>query len=287
MRKELLIIVFIISFVFNTIQAESGNFKEIHHAKDLVKIEIDIGSLALTSNSSDAIGVECEFDLSGNTFYNPSVTVKNNYLMVEGEVEGSRSNRFRAKVNWIITVPHSTKVEFATSEGGVIIEKFKGEFVGYTGPGGIEISNCSGRFNFTTASGNIIVDDSKGVFELTSASGAVNVDDVILDDESKFSTRSGDIMVRLSETPDFDISISTTSGSAILDFNGNKVRGYFELSSIKGRDNIVCPFDFDDEWYVRMGGPGTSQKVIKAFTKESDTPFIEISGFPGGAILRN
>lgn len=269
MRKELLIIVFIISSVFNTIQAESGNFKETHDAKDLVKIEIDIGSLVLTSDSSDAIGVECEFDLSGNTSYEPSVTVKNDYLKVEGEVKGSRDNQFRAKANWIISVPPNTKVSFGTSSGGVTIKDFKGDFVGNTGVGGIKISSCSGKFNLNTASGHIYVDD------------------VILDDKSEFSTRSGDVMVRLSETPDFDISISTTSGSAILDFNGNKVRGYFEMSSIKGRDNIVCPFDFDDEWYVRMGGPGTSQKVIKAFTKESDTPFIEISGFPGGAILRN
>ncbi len=287
MKRIILITVFIIPFVFNTVQAKSGNFKETYGAKDLVKIEIDIGSLVLTSNSSDTIGVECEFDLSGNTSYSPSVTVKNNYLKVEGEVKGSRSNHFRANVNWSITVPHGTKVKFEASSGGVTIENFKGEFVGHTGPGAIEISNCSGRFDFKTASGHISVDDSKGVFELTSASGSVNADDVILDDESKFSTKSGDIMVRLSETPDFDLSISTTSGSATLDFNGNKARGYFEMSCLKDRNNIVCPFDFENVRYVRMGGPGTSQKVIKSFTIESDTPFIEISTFPGPAILKN
>ena len=287
MKKPILIIVSMMPFVLNTVQAKSGNFRETYDGRDLVKIEIDIGGLVLTSNSSDAIAVECEFDLSGNASYSPSVTVKDNYLKIEGEVEGPRSNRFRAKVNWTITVPHSTKVEFAASSGSVIIERFKGEFVGHTGSGGIEIGNSSGQFDFKTASGNISVDDSKGVFELTSASGAVNVDDVILDDETRFSTKSGDISVRLAETPDFDLSISTTSGSATLDYAGNKVRGYFEMSCLRDRENIVCPFDFEDERYVRMGGPGTSYKVIKSFTVESDIPFIEISTFPGPDILKD
>ena len=287
MSKGLLIIVITILFVFNTTQAKSGSFIETYDAKDVVTIELDIGSLALSSDSSDAIVVKCEFDLSGNTSYKPSVAVKNGYLKVEGKVKGSRSNRFRAKVNWTITVPHSTKVEFATSEGGVILQNFRGEFVGNTGSGGIEISDCSGEFNFNTASGNIYVDNSNGVFELTSASGAVNAYDVILDDESEFSTGSGDIMVRLSESPDFGLLVSTTSGDARLDYNGNEVRGYFEMSALKDRDYIVCPYVFDDEWYERMGGPGTSEKVTKAFTRESDTPLIEISAVSGRAILKN
>lgn len=269
MKNTILAIAFVIPFAFNTIQAKSGSFKEAYDAKDVVKIELDVGSLALTSNSSDEIDVECNFDLTGDAVIKPSVTVKKNYLKVEGDVKGPRENEFRAKVNWIITVPHGTKVKFEAHSGGVIIENFKGEFVGNTKSGGIEISNCSAAFSFNTHSGDI------------------NANDVTLNDKSEFSTSSGDVMVRLSESPDSDLSVSTTSGGVTLDFNGSEVRGYFEMSSMKDRDNIVCPFSFDEEWYVRMGGPGTSYKVVKQFTKGSNTPFIEISAFPGRAVLKN
>jgi hypothetical protein len=287
MRKALLTTLVVLLLVFNTIQAKSGSFIETYETKDVVTIELDIGSLTLSSDSSDAIVVECEFDLSGNTSYKPSVAVENGYLKVEGEVKGSRSNQFRAKVNWIITVPHTTKVDFTTSEGGVILRNFRGEFVGNTGSGEIEISNCSGEFNINTGAGRIYVDDSDGAFELTSASGAVNVERVILDGESEFSTKSGDIFISLSESPCSGLLLSTTSGDATLDYNGNEVRGYFEMSALKDRDYIVCPFVFDDEWYGRMGGPGTSEKVTKAFTRESDTPLIRINAVSGRAALKN
>ena len=66
MRKAFLISTIIISFIINSVQAESGNFKEVYEAKDVVKIETDIGSLILSSNSSDKIEVECDYDMDGN-----------------------------------------------------------------------------------------------------------------------------------------------------------------------------------------------------------------------------
>ena len=59
------------------------------------------------------------------------------------------------------------------------------------------------------------------------------------------------------------------------------------MSALKDRDYIVSPFVFDDEWYGRMGGPGTSEKVTKAFTRESDTPRIRITAASGRATLKN
>ena len=94
-------------------------------------------------------------------------------------------------------------------------------------------------------------------------------------------------MVRLSRSPESDLSISSISGDATLDYNGSEVRGSFEMSALRDRDYIVCPFIFDNEWYKRMGGPGTSEKVTKAFTEKSDTPLIEISAVSGRAILKN
>lgn len=287
MRKQLPIIVTAILLLFNTIQAKSGSFHETYQAKDLVTIELDIGSLALSSDSSDAIVVKCEFDLSGDASYQPSVAVKNGCLKVEGEVKGPRSNPFRAKVNWVISVPNSTIVEFKTSEGSVELRNFKGEFAGKTGSGQIEINRCSGEFNIKTRAGRIYVDNSDGAFELTSASGKVRANSVTLDGKSDFSTSSGDISIRLAGSPFFDLLVSTTSGDAVLDYNGNKVQGYFEMSALKDRDYIVCPFDFDDEWYGRMGGPGTSEKVTKAFTIGSDSPSIKINAVSGRATLKN
>jgi hypothetical protein len=225
--------------------------------------------------------------MSGSTSYKPSVSVKDNRLIIEGDVEGSRDNHSRAKVSWTVSVPHNTEVDFQTSSGGVIIKDFTGDFSGSTGSGAVEIRDCSGTFNVRTASGNIQVNDSKGVFQLTSRSGAVSAYDVILDDESEFSSKSGDVTVRLSKPPEFDLTVLSASGDATLDYNGGEIRGYFEMSALKDRDYIVCPFGFDDEWYERMGGPGTSQKVTKAFTKESDTPEIKIAAISGRAVLKD
>ena len=287
MRKAYLMPLVTALLVFNTIQAKTGNFKETYDARDEVKIECDLGSLALTSNASGVIEVECDFDLSGNTSYQPSVTVEKSCLTIEGKLEGSRSNKYRAEVNWTISIPPGTNVEFETSTGSVSIEKFQGEFIGTTESGGIEIGNSSGKFSFKTDSGNLNVDNSSGAFKLTSGSGSVNASEVILTDMSEFRTKSGDVLVSLSESPDADISIWTTSGDATLDYDGSEVRGYFEMSALKDRDYIDCPFVFDNEWYERMGGPGTSEKVTKAFIRGSSTPLIKISAVSGRAILRD
>ena len=95
MRKALLITVLVTPFVFNTVQGKPGNFKETCDARDVTKIEVDVGSLVLTSKSSATIDLECEFDMSGDLSYEPSVVVKDDHIRVTGKVEGSSGNRSR------------------------------------------------------------------------------------------------------------------------------------------------------------------------------------------------
>ncbi|UCD18234.1 MAG: hypothetical protein JSV44_04800, partial [Candidatus Zixiibacteriota bacterium] len=102
-------------------------------------------------------------------------------------------------------------------------------------------------------------------------------------EESNFSSASGAAMVELAEGPEDNLNVGSASGKALLDYNGNPVTGYFELTAKVRSGSISAPFDFDDEREFRKNG---QRYVKKTFTRGSDSPEIMVGTASGRAILK-
>lgn len=248
----------------------------------------DIDRIVINTTSGDCIvnkgeGKEVSLEVI-NAFrprdsFEPKIRERGGTLRLTEELFGSNSGNS----TWTLTVPDGIEIEFSTASGELTINDLDGFFAATTASGDIEIENCSGLFEFSTASGDIVVDDCKGEFLLSTASGSVDAVNVTLTEESSFSTASGRVDVILAQSTEYDLNIGSASGSAVLDYGGNPIKGMFEFEARKRKGKIVCPIDFDDEKTYRKWD---QTYVRKIFTKGAETPVITIGTASGRAVLK-
>lgn len=256
-----------------------GKIVKTFDKKSRIKISTVSGDCLVTRGASDKIEVvvensytpednfEAEFDESGRT------------LHLAEHLYGST----RGGAKWAISAPDDIDIEFSTASGQLIIRGLHGQFEASTASGDIEVSGCGGEFNFSTASGNIEVRDCTGEFDLSTASGEIMASSVTLEEPGSFSTASGNAEVHPASTPAFDLEVSSASGSAIVDYEGNPVKGTFEFTAKRHNGDIDCPYAFDhEEEFTRYG----DEYVVKTFTKGTDRPRIRITTASGEAILK-
>lgn len=247
--------------------------------KSRIKISTVSGDCLVTRGAADKIEVavensytpednfEAEFDESGRT------------LHLAERLYGST----RGGAKWTISTPDDIDIEFSTASGELIIRGLNGRFEASTASGDIEISGCGGEFNFSTASGNIEVCDCTGEFDLSTASGEIMASSVTLEEPGSFSTASGTAEVHPAMTPEFDLDVSSASGSAIVDYEGNPIKGTFEFTAKRHIGDIDSPYAFDhEEEFTRYG----DEYVVKTFTKGTDHPRVKITTASGEAILK-
>ena len=192
-------------------------------------------------------------------------------------------------------------VEIKSASGDLKAEDIKGGLKMKTASGDYELKNVSGPVDIKTASGDIEaeriygksisikgassdieVKDSEGVFVIKTASGEIDVEGVVVTGESEFITASGDVRVQLAKSSDFDLTLTSASGDAILDYNGNPIYGYFEFFAKKDDGRIDSPFKFDNEEVIYKYG---QEYLKKTLTRKSKTPRIIIKTASGKAGL--
>jgi DUF4097 and DUF4098 domain-containing protein YvlB len=192
------------------------------------------------------------------------------------------------------------EVKITTASGDIILENINGQSEISTASGditarncmdGLTISSASGDINaynivgetvLTTASGNIKLTGAKGDFLLKSASGNVNAENIEVLGESNFKTASGNVNVILAKTPSSDLLLASASGNAVLDYNGNEIKGTFEFSARVDKGEIISPIKFDKEEIIDKHGKDYD---LKSFTKGKNSPFIKIKTASGKAKL--
>ncbi len=261
LRKAIVFLVIIGLIAAVNVTAGKSEVVEKFEAKELVKLNTVSGDCIIEKNDANEIEVTVESKYFPPDNFEPKIKERKHVLRLTEKIYGSGSGQ----ITWTIRVPDGTEVEFTTASGELTITDFKGVFIANTASGNIEIENCQGEFNINTASGDI---DAVGV---------------IIEEESTFASASGSVNVKLAESSRFDLTVGSASGRAVLDYNGNPVKGYFEFTAKERGGRISAPFDFDDseefrkynDWYVR-----------KSFTKESDKPHITIGTSSGRAALK-
>jgi len=194
-----------------------------------------------------------------------------------------------------------SKVEITTASGDIELENINGNSEISSASGNIAASDCKDGLQITTASGNIKALNIQGEIELTAASGDINLNDAIgefhlkvasgsieaenieLSAESYFTSASGNVDVILSKSTTHNLKLSSASGNSVLDYNGNKVNGFFEFSARVDKGEIISPIKFDKEEIIEKNG---NDYDLKSFTKGSNSPTIIIKTASGKAQLK-
>ncbi|UCD37294.1 MAG: DUF4097 family beta strand repeat protein, partial [Fidelibacterota bacterium] len=136
---------------------------------------------------------------------------------------------------------------------------------------------------------DIDINNASGRFEVDNASGDIEAKSVTIEDDSNFDTASGDVLVSLAKSSEYDLELDAASGDVVLDYNGNPVTGYFEFTARMDRGRIVSPFKFDTEEEYEPGWGDRGRLVTymrKSFTEGSDEPVIRLATASGTAELK-
>jgi DUF4097 and DUF4098 domain-containing protein YvlB len=284
-------------------------------AKELVEVNTVSGDLVVKVGEGDEIIVELEHSVRPADNYQPRFRERTYALEL--------SERFYGSTNggsyWTVTVPKETRIRFSTASGDLTVDGLVGDVNADLASGDIDVFNCNGDFDLNTASGSIEFDSCGGIFDLntasgnirisrcvgefdlsvasgsirarecrgdfdlSTASGSVRASDIVIEGRSNFSSASGSAYVTLAESSDFDLVVSSASGKAILDYDGNPIKGFFEFIARDRYGRIDAPFDFEDEDEFRRHG---DWYIRKTFAMDGETPEIRVETASGMAALR-
>jgi len=163
------------------------------------------------------------------------------------------------------------------------LHQMEGELDFSTASGDIQGTYVRGELDLSTASGDIRLRHASGSLDLSCASGDIDISDLTLNEESSFSTASGDIDLKLAESAKADLECSAASGDVTLDYNGNELKGFFEFTSKKHGGRIIAPVNFDKEEEFEHGG---TDYVKKSVSMGGAVPRITLSTSSGDVALK-
>jgi DUF4097 and DUF4098 domain-containing protein YvlB len=270
----------------------------------------------LIKKSADA-SVTVDLKYTYDDDYEPSMIQEGDRLVIKERFHGRSS---RGTADWKLTVPDNLDIQFTTGSGDVevaglaleleattgsgklVFTSLSGEVEGTTGSGDVELENVrgairatsgsghfrvaksTGELTLTSGSGDLRLTESKATFRVTTGSGNITGGTISVDGSSSFTTGSGDAEVTLAATPQHDLSLTSGSGDAVLNFNGNEIKGEIVMKASKKHGNINAPFAFDKTEEINQGEDNVT--VRKTVVKGSATPHISVSTGSGDATLK-
>lgn len=299
--KKIIYISFLITFLVSTIfvnlfATESQEITKIFDRKESIDMRFVSGDCHVKKGSDEKIHVQLVYRIDPPDAFEPVFQEKGDELVLKERFHGSSSG----SSTWTLTVPDGIEIQFKSASGNFEIADLKCEIKVSTASGEISIENSDGEFDVSTASGDVSIDNSKGEFDISTASGEINVNsgsgeyslstasgdidgkEIMVKEESSFSAASGDVYVELAQSSAYDLKLSSASGDAILNFIGNPIQGYFELTAKVRSGRIKSPFKFEkEEEFYR----NDQLYMRKSFTRGKDTPKIFIRTASGRAEL--
>jgi len=163
------------------------------------------------------------------------------------------------------------EINITTASGDVNINKTNGELNINSASGEIESENLKGVIKLNTASGDIDIKNAIGTLSVNSASGEIEAEQIEISNKSSFTTASGDIELDLSKSSKHNLTLSTASCNITLDYNGNKLNGFYEFTARVKKGKIISPSKFDKEEVIEKHG---KKYDVKSFTKGNSLPII-------------
>jgi hypothetical protein len=279
------------------IAGEKQEIRKTFEAKESIRIRTILGDCKVQKSEDDKIHVLVEYS------YDPYIFEAD---MKENERTLTLRERFhednpRGRALWTVSVPGETDIQFDSGTGSVDIVGVPGIFEAETGTGEVSTQNSDGQFELESGTGDIIVKNCKGEFELSSGTGSVEIEDtqgefeassgtgdveayhVELEEESEFSSGTGDAIVHLSKEAGQDMTVSSGTGDAVVNVSENALKGFFEFTARADDGRIICPVAFDKEEEFWKGDDLYERK---SFTKGDNDSRIRIKTGTGKAQLK-
>ena len=264
-----------------------------------LEVELVLGDCEFVKSTDNKIHVAVEYSYSDEAF-KVLFKEKSNKLNIEEKFEdyGDDNN---GDSFWRISVPDGMEIEVSTATGCItlkginanfegssgtgrlVAENVSGEFELSSGTGNVEVTKSKGEFDLNSGTGKVIINNSKGEFDAGSGTGKVIAENIEIDDSADLSSGTGKVKVTGIKGKDFDLEISSGTGSVELDLNGKKIYGYFILETRDKIGRISCPFKFDN---VEKFENGKSKRIRKSFTIGKSQTTISIQSGTGKVALK-
>lgn len=131
--------------------------------------------------------------------------------------------RCDASIRFEVRVPRNQQYNFekiSSASGNLSAKGISGRIKLNSASGDIVVDDAAGRVDASSASGNVRLSGINGSVSASTASGDVDVAIMSLEgaDDLKFSSASGRVNVRLPQSLDARVHLSTASGSVETDF---------------------------------------------------------------------
>jgi hypothetical protein len=298
-RLSGLICVATVGVMILSVNALAGRTREetkTYQGIETIRLSTISGDCVIQKAAGSEVTVEvvCSYDPQDS--FEPRFNDRGKVLKLSEEIYGSNSGHSA----WTLSVPDNVEISFNSASGNFEISEHQGDVSVETASGNVRADDCSGVFKLSSASGdvdlrdctgdirassasgNVQVIECSGEFEVSSASGDVDADGVTLKEEGSFSSASGDVLVILAASPEFDLSVGSASGDATLNYHGNPFKGRYEFTAKYRDGRISAPVKFDGEdRYERHG----ERYVSKWFAVGGETPLIAVETASGEAAL--
>jgi hypothetical protein len=242
-------------------QLHGTEINKTYPKKEYVELKAILGSCEVIKSEDDMIHINLIYSFKDEEFH-ADFSESDDKLSLEEEFSNKSP---QGKSLWIISIPENTKISFKSGTGNFSAEGVESEIKVETGTGSITINEVS------------------GYFEVSTGTGSIEIRDIIIEGSSKFNSGTGNVSITLSRCPDQDISVTSGTGNAILDYQGNPLKGFFKFGAIQDRGRIVSPVKFENEDTIPNGN---LYNEIKSFRIDGeDEPRINIMTGTGLAKL--
>lgn len=201
------------------------------------------GDCKIVKSNNSLVKVYLTHDYKPSNSFEPIFMQNDNVLKLQESMIGSSSG----SSEWVISVPEHINIICTSSSGN------------------INVVSVALSIKAVTSSGDII---AKGIKFI---------------DNSEFVSSSGDVDITLSESPSFNVLVSTSSGDATINYNKYPVVGTIKMRARVAEGDIISPYEFDTEKEDLLND---QEYMIKSFSLESELPIIKIHTASGEACLR-
>ena len=287
-----------------------------------IRLSTASGSGTIVKGTGNEVKVIVEYTYDEED-YRPEFDQRGSTLVIEEKFR--RSRNMRGYAEWRLEVPDGLEIDFKTGSGNIEVEGLEIEIQANSGSGNIDVIDVVGSTQANTGSGNIEFENIEGDLDANTGSGSIRMRDVNGDADlntgsgnirgngfsgaisgntgsgniqlenatitgrSSMNTGSGSAELILAAALNHDVSLSTGSGNATLDFNGQEIAGEFIMKA-QDKDDIRAPFSFDEEYGGDDDDDGWGRRS-RGYTKEAKVGnkdiTIKISTGSGRAVVKD
>lgn len=261
-----------------------------------VRLKLVLGECEIGPSSDGKIHVKLAYAYSRGGF-EPILKERGRYLLFQEKFRGPNPE---GHSRWTLAVPDGIEIAFSSATGDLTVAGLAADLTGSTGTGDLNLEKVKGNLHLSTGTGRVQVLDSEGDFDLSSGTGRVTVrgfkgnleassgtadvhaSELTIENEGEFSSGTGDAEVVFPGGGDFELKVSSGTGSAVVKMNGHPLEGRFEFTCQAKRGRIVCPEKFDQE---QTYTDHTTRYLRRSFTRGEDASRIRVSTGTGEARL--